>query len=291
MLWEPLSGRQLVQANERGVEFSRDGRWLASAVPGVVSGRWELSAPREHFTLTGHLRDPFVYDVEFHPQVRLLASVAGAEGVLLWDVEHGREVARFDSAGNSASFSRDGKWLMVGGQAKETHRIPLTMTTQQDVLQVHLGVPQRLFIKGSTVANVSFSADGRTLATSVDPATVVVAAVDGSRRVEIRGNGLRFPDFSPDGTLIAVGNWDGSDCGVYDATSGALVKTLFDSGSARVCFSPDGRTLACSRYDECTLWDIKSWTVRYRVPHGGSSYGVAAFSGDGHLAAVTTPMW
>jgi WD40 repeat protein/Flp pilus assembly protein TadD len=290
-LWEPLTGRRLVRSIERGVGFSKDGRWLALSVPGVVTGRWEVASRPEYFTLSGHPRDPFVYAVAFHPDGRLLASATGGDGIRLWDAYLRKEVARLDFGGSCAAFSSDGRALFVGGSGRETYRIPLATDAQDGKVLVRLGAPQQLFPKGSDFANVSFTADGRTLATTVQPTSVVVVDVDEPprRRVEIKGDGLRFHDFSPDGTLIAIGNWDGADCGVWDAKSGELVKRLSNSGSARVRFSPDGRTLACNRFDECTLWDVKSWTPRYCVPHEGSSYGVAAFSSDSRLAAVTTP--
>ncbi|HEX5104206.1 MAG TPA: serine/threonine-protein kinase, partial [Pirellulaceae bacterium] len=92
-IWDPLSGRALVRSIEGGVRFSRDGRWLSRAIPGVVAGRWEVAPRREYFTLSGHLRDPYVYALAFHPGGRLLASAAAGDGIRLWDVAGRREVA------------------------------------------------------------------------------------------------------------------------------------------------------------------------------------------------------
>ena len=45
----------------------------------------------------------------------------------------------------------------------------------------------------------------------------------------------------------------------------AVRALVLQSGSTRVRFSPDGRWLASSGFDECIVWDAKSWQVRRRI--------------------------
>lgn len=86
----------------------------------VASPSGELGCERVR-TLRSHAGA--VFGVAFHPSGSILASVGGVPesgDVRLWDVATGRELAALDLfalGGFAASFSPDGRWLAVGGEA------------------------------------------------------------------------------------------------------------------------------------------------------------------------------
>ena len=93
--------------------------------------------------------------------------------------------------------------------------------------------------------------------------------------------------FSPDGTRMATGGWDGA-VKVWDVATGLELHSF--TGHAKmvfsVAFSQDGRRLASAcRDDAVVLWDTATWhQIRTFLGHKGDVLGVS-FSPDGRLLA------
>jgi WD40 repeat protein len=119
--------------------------------------------------------------------------------VCIWDVTTGRLLHRHPNKGQAAvAFSRDGHWLMVGGE--EYHALPVGHWTNWHRLESPVGE--------RPIGLMTFSPDGRLWArmktvTSyelVEPGTWRIVAVLQSPYPM----GLGWPRFSPDGTLLAA---------------------------------------------------------------------------------------
>jgi WD40 repeat protein len=141
---------------------------------------------------------------------------------------------------------------------------------------------------------VSFSPDGRTLASTV-------AIVDGDKsgdielwdvasgrkRATIKGESANVfgMAFSKDGRVLASGNGNGT-IGLRDAASGRQMKVIKrDGGPIRsIAFSSDGSTLACgSESGSVTMWNARTGReVTTFEGHSGYVRDVA-FDGDGGL--------
>src|SRR5205085_1979913 len=70
------------------VDFSRDGRWFASAANDSSIRLWQVATGRELPRLSGHMG--FVNTVTFSPNGHLLASGSASGEVKVWDMSTGR---------------------------------------------------------------------------------------------------------------------------------------------------------------------------------------------------------
>ena len=91
--------------------------------------------------------------------------------------------------------------------------------------------------------------------------------------------------FSPDGSTLASGSWDGT-LKLWNLQSGALLwRGRHTNTISCLAFSPDGRLLASSGRDATVqFWDAHSGTNLQILPHPGSVYRVT-WSPDGGLLA------
>ena len=109
------------------------------------------------------------------------------------------------------------------------------------------------------------------------------------RLIAVEGTGLlSVVTFSPDGTKLATGDWDGITT-VWDVATGTELVT-FDKMDyvSSVAFSPNGKFLAAgTRNGKATLWDIDTGEARWTISHEGYVSSVA-FSPDGLLLATAS---
>ena len=105
--------------------------------------------------------------------------------------------------------------------------------------------------------------------------------------------------FSPDGTQIAIGYRNGPArlWSIFSESTEAELPTFLHGGPAtKVTFSPDGKLLATSGWDNIAmLWDVDTRTVRFTFKHEDAVRAIL-FSPDGSLLATgsldaTTKLW
>lgn len=95
--------------------------------------------------------------------------------------------------------------------------------------------------------------------------------------------------FSPDGTKLATGSWDGT-ARIWDVATGEELHRMVHPWSAvsSVDFSPDSRKLATSGYDNTArIWDVASGKELQVLKHDGDSVNFVVFSPDGSKLATT----
>jgi serine/threonine protein kinase/WD40 repeat protein len=287
-LWNPWTGRELLRFMGDAFHVSRDGYHVASRA-GDTHTLWEVKPSREFRTLP---RTPIVErndiaEVGFSPDGRWLAATAD-NGIRLWDVPSGKAHAFFaTTTAEDVEFHPSGKELFTSGAAG-VYR--WAFRREGDTLQI--GPARKLPVPGGKT-RIGLDKRGRTL-----------AAVDGSQRglgwildLESSGNDARqlhhplsaSVAVSPDGSLVAAGAHNGRGVGVWESSSGKLVRHLLpEEPVTRVAFSPNGRWLVIGVRSELSLWEVASWKrIGVIRREQGSQTSNAAFSGDGSVLAVT----
>ncbi len=94
--------------------------------------------------------------------------------------------------------------------------------------------------------------------------------------------------FSPDGTRIVAGDWDGKIT-LWDIKTATALATYTHKGYINsITFSPNGKFIATgSRDATATLWDVETGTACFTITHQ-DSVSSTTFSPDGTLLATSS---
>jgi WD40 repeat protein len=272
------------------VDYSPDGKRLASASRDGTVKVWDAATGREVLTVGGPIRD--VLGVAFSPDGKRLASGGDDGAVLVWDAATGQGLLTLgghSQAVDSVAFSPDGKRL---ASADRDRTVKLwDAGTGREILTLW-GRDWNRFYLPAGIRSVDFSPDGKRLAVAGwDRAVRVWDAATGQELFAFRGHTgvVRSVAFSPDGTRLASTGED-QTVKVWDATTGQEARSF--PGDARgvnsVAFSPDGEWVAAAGVRGLRLRNLT--TGREVIPPRPDNRRLHSltFSADGtRLAGVT----
>jgi len=258
--WSFPGGKFIRALTPRPDSISEDWRYYVSkgSIVAVQTGKTVLALPRG---ASG----------AFSPDSRYLAeSLPGAPGeatspqahIRVIEMSSGKQVSVFDNhPAISLAISPDDRLLASG---------------HWDLVKLwNFRTGKRLAVLrgfGRYVGPLSFSPDGRLLATATDLGGLQIWDVRRHRRihsVHIDGGDLSDPAFSPDGRRVAIGVYGTGTVWLIDVASGKIIDSakVSDLGCGSAAFSPDGRYLIVPSTGGLVTWPYdQGGTIRvFRV--------------------------
>jgi len=272
------------------VQFSRDGRFLLSSDWNGIACIWDASSGRQLHVLKGHGSKP-VDSVSFSADGQWALTGSRDGTAVLWDAASGRLIRRLEGYAvrmNAVAVSPDGHYIASGGEDKIAH-----------VWDTRTGQEIRKFQTASyAVGALAFSPDSMRLLAGEREAFENrecsaylwdVASGKLLRRLDGHDTDVSSVAFSPDGKRMATANGIGGQVYIWDAITGAKLKTLASSWERidveSVMFSPDGtQILTGNGTDQFQIWNVATGEKIRGVRTGNSrserTYS-AAFSPSG----------
>ncbi|MBX7103005.1 MAG: protein kinase [Gemmataceae bacterium] len=282
-MWDPYSGRLLLSmpAVTDRPRFDESGRYLAPEIEGNRLNVLQVAAGLECRTLYRRGSPVAFRDGAVDSKGKLLA-VATSDGVTLWDLATGEELALLPSGETIGCLFTPGGDLLTSG-ARGVFSWPITRVS--DGWQA--GPPRLLAaIPGERIAR---SSDGAVtaVATKIQGAIVVDSDRPTIRNPLLFHELAAFVSVSPDGKWIATGSQGGSMVRIWNAQTNRLERELDVPSASVVSFSPDGQLLATNVDGTgIQLWRTSDWTKERLIP--AERFSRVAFSPDGRMLAVET---
>jgi WD40 repeat protein/tRNA A-37 threonylcarbamoyl transferase component Bud32 len=277
--WHWRTGKQVLsQPGGSRLRFSPDGQFV------VGDGNLklvELAVGREYRTLVQQSKpglDLNYWGGALHPDGRLLA-VGMTDGVRLWDLETGDELAHIEgSRVGGVAFASDA--LLTQGP-DGLFLWPIRHETQAGT-PWQIG-PPRLLNRG-IFAPISCTRDGRLIAQDAGhDGTLLLHPKQPGPPIRLR-RGPGAPFVSPDGRFVATAGPGGANSiQIWETERGKMVKELRLGGATYAAFSPAGQWLAVRGTDGGRILTVGTWEEVATIQWAGSA---AAFSPDGNLLAV-----
>lgn len=282
LVWDTARGRAVhaflapdgpIGTLESLLEFSPDGRWLASAGDGPIGGEsrvrvYDLVAGRLAVDFPAHYNG--VHSLRFSPDGKRLATGGGDDRVRLWDTATGTRLHQLRHVENArpVGFFNQGKTLLVHEEGTKACLVLDAATfaplgeirgeATADVTAVVRVDDQRILVLTTSY----LSDDDGKLRTKEVATWYRLPRGEKVRTKEVPQDegGVGTPSLAPGGRTCAWLRDEPNQVELGDLESGMRFATLGGRGSDfnAIAFSADGRLLATGGSDTTILlWDVE----------------------------------
>jgi len=255
-IWQISSGKEMTLLNElegRFVRVSPDGKLLAAWDREKTIKILEVSTGKEIFTFEGE--KGLMSLMEFSSDGRYFASGSDRETIKVWEILSGKEVSSLNvnkEPIQKICLSHDGRYLASNNF--DDNQIKIWDVLKEKVIATIKGyyyvsisdkyLALSSWIDGARIKILELSS-GKEIATFTmgDPKDIV-----------------QILSFSPDGRFLATGMWDRT-IKIWEVSNGREITTLMGHKDAinSLEFSPDGKYLASGSSDRTIrFWDLDS---------------------------------
>ncbi|WP_419992983.1 WD40 repeat domain-containing serine/threonine protein kinase [Streptomyces boninensis] len=248
------------------VAFSPDGRLLAAGSASNVVTLWDVAKRRQITSITTTKWDSdSLTSLAFSPDGRTLAT-ASSGGAQLWHAKRGPDLGKRiavlddDIQAKQVEFSRDGKTLATVTYSNEQDASKEWTVQLWDVARHKV---RKVLDRAEEIYGVSYSPDGKTIATAAENRTVRLWNAANGRSTgsvdETTSVPVQSVEYSPRGSTIAV--YDGEVVRLWDTAEQKLTYRLLGNhwNVQTLAFSPNGRQVATTSSDGVVLlWKTPS---------------------------------
>ena len=307
--------------NIESISFSPEGQVLASGSADGTVKLWQVGRNEEVTTSILHTvkkdalttirnHDDIVYGVAFSPDGRFLASGSKDDSAIIRSVgdiitipftfetgatkgettQPASSPSAFSLKVDSLAFSADSNRIFAGADGDGAAPIRCWDSTTGRSIHTFSG-------HWRTVLSLAVSPDGTLLASGSRDGAMKLWDIENNAYITTFDRGGFFDlltdedhdihtlDFSPDGTLLALGT---KDCSVdiWNVSSRTFAGSLesFNNDIKALVFSPDGTSLATAeKHGIISLWDISSKKLLTKVQGHNDAIDDLAFSPNGKL--------
>lgn len=331
IVWDAQTGEKLktIVGHTAGInhlEFSPDGKWIATGSSDRTAKIFDVETGRLLATLAGHAEP--VIEVDFNPDGTKLATSSPDGTMRLWNIIR-REVFSFYShtySGGQVDLSADGTLLATGAEngtvdvwETDSGKVIVSMPNPERLVfdlalspngeQLAIGFEDSSFrIWDVTNASIlydlpkhtgsvnalAYNSDGTQLVSGGEDFKAVLWDVTTSPPTPIYTQffpaEVRAAAFSPDDKLIALGVHNGT-VSLLDAATGDSFLTLrgHTASPSAIAFSANGSLIATASLDgTAKVWDVRTGSELLTLSGHSNQVMSIAFSPDGGRLATAS---
>ena len=201
-------------------------------------------------------------------------------GIKLWDTRTGevkKQLAEHDDTGSMAATSLNGTMLAEVGSDDETLRL----------WNVSTGEKKSFPVTDGPLSAIAISSDGQRLAVAHPSSVILLNTASGEVIQKLPPQKVDCLSFSDDGRTLATADEDGT-IQTWDLANGQLTRTITGGEKITALrLGQAGRTLASAGGGgSVSLWDLQTGALRLQLKKHSAAVNAIAFSADGNLLAT-----